>query len=109
MNLEQTIFILIMCSVFLLIKGQAPADRQDICRTDFRYYDGLHDWIPYVNDTSDGVRGDVKWQVLLDQYDYQHIVGENNIPSGVWTERDFDGDNNQVRRVFTFRLLILYM
>ena len=51
-----TIFILVKCCVSLLIKGQvAPGDRQQICHTDQRYYDVLHDWIPYVNDTSDGV------------------------------------------------------
>ena len=98
--MKVTIFILIKCCVFLLIKGQAPGDRQQRCRTDFRYYDGLHDWVPYVNDTSVGVRGDVKWQVLLDQYDYQNILG-NGIPPGVWTARDVDGDGNQVYSSFS--------
>ena len=94
--MKVTVFILIKCCVFLLIKGQAPEDSQQLCRTDFRYYDGLHDWIPYANDTSVGVRGDVKWQVLLDQYDYQNILGTSGIPAGVWTARDVDGDGNQV-------------
>ena len=93
--MKVTIFILIKCCVFLLINGQlAPGDHHNICRTDFRYRTP-HDWIPYANDTSVGIRGDVKWQVLLDQYDYQHILG-TGIPPGVWTARDVDGDGNQV-------------
>ena len=96
--MKVTIFILIKCCVFLLIKGQAPGDSQDICRTDFRHRTP-HDWIPYANDTSVGVRGDVKWQVLLDQYDYQNILG-SGIPPGVWTARDVDGDGVQVHSLF---------
>ena len=75
--------------------GQAPGDFQEICHTDFRYR-VHHDWIPYVNETSVGVRGDVKWQVLVDQYDYRNILGPSNIPPGVWMNRDVDGDGLQV-------------
>ena len=87
--MKALIFILSMCLIH--INGQAPGDAQSFCRTDFRYRTP-HDWIPYVNDTSVGVRGQVKWQVLLDQYDYQQILGESAIPPGVWISRDFDGD-----------------
>ena len=75
------LFLLSMC--FTLIVGQAPGDFQEICCADFRYRK-LHDWIPYVNDTSVGVRGDVKWQVLIDQYDYQNLLGTGQIPASVW-------------------------
>ena len=73
-----TTFLLAMW--FMLINGQAPGDFQELCRTDFRYR-VVHDWIPYVNDTSVGVRGDVKWQIFVDQNDYQHLVGDT-IPAG---------------------------
>ena len=79
----------------MLITGQAPGDLQEICRTNFRYR-VAHDWIPYVNDTSVGVRSEVKWQVLLDQYDYQNLLGSGQIPSSVWLNRDVDGDGLQV-------------
>ena len=89
----KVVFILLLDVV--LVFGQAPGDSQDICRTNYRYR-VLHDWIPYVNDTAVGVRGDVKWQVLVDQYDYQHILGQASIPPGVWLQRDIDGDGVQV-------------
>ena len=90
----KVVFIHLLLDVVLVL-GQAPGDSQDICRTDFRYR-VLHDWIPYVNDTAVGVRGDVKWQVLVDQYDYQNILGQASIPAGVWMQRDVDGDGVQV-------------
>ena len=96
-KMKAVIFILSMC--LIQINGQAPGDAQSICRTDFRYRT-QHDWIPYINDTSVGVRGQVKWQVLLDQYDYQYILGASAIPPGVWTSRDFDGDGRQVLFLF---------
>ena len=81
------------CLIFFtttwVVRAIAPDDRHDICRTNFRYR-VAHDWIPYANDTSSGT-----WKVLLDQYDYQNILG-TGIPSGVWTERDIDGDGKQV-------------
>ena len=73
----------------------APEDVQTICRTSFEYR-GPHDWIPYVNDTSVGVRGEVKWQVLLDNYDYQNLIGTNIFPPSVWEVWDFDGDGIEV-------------
>ena len=91
--MKAVILILSMCLIH--INGQAPGDAQSICRTSFRYRT-QHDWIPYVNDTSVGVLGLVKWQVLLDQYDYQQILGQTTIPHGVWTSRDFDGDHAKV-------------
>ena len=86
---------LLTASLIQLAFGQAPQDFHEICRTDFRYRT-LHDWIPYVNDTTIGVCGDVKWQVLVDQNDYQHVLGGITIPPGVWTGRDVDGDDRQV-------------
>ena len=80
---------------FAFISGQAPKDAQQLCRTDFRYR-RAHDWIPYVNDTSVGVSGDVKWQILLDQYDYENLVGDGLTPPSPWTTKDFDGDTYQV-------------
>ena len=77
-----------------LVLGQAPGDFSLTCRTHFRYR-GFHDWIPYVNDTAVGVRGDVKWQVIVDQFDYENILGEG-VLAGVWTARDFDGGGGQV-------------
>ena len=91
--MKSTLFLLSIC--ITLIMGQAPGDFQTICRNSFQYR-GIHDWIPYVNDTSDGVRGEVKWQVLLDQYDYQNILGENLFPPSPWEGRDFDGGGLQV-------------
>ena len=49
-----------------------------------------------MNDTSDGVRGEVKWQVLLDQFDYQNLIGTNLSPPSPWEVQDFDGDGLQV-------------
>ena len=87
--------LLSMCCAFLVV-GQAPGDFQEICRTDFRYR-MLHDWIPYVNDTTIGVCGDVEWKILVDQNDYQHILGTSVGSSPVWMRRDIDGDGRQVR------------
>ena len=58
----------------------APNDFSITCRTDFQYRQA-HDWIPYANDTSSGT-----WKVLIDQYDYQSILGT----SGVWEALDAD-------------------
>ena len=59
-----------------------------ICRTDYQYR-SAHDWIPYANSTSgDGI----KWRVIIDQYDYQNIFGQFNIPPGVWIAVDHDRD-----------------
>ena len=82
-----------------LVLGQAPGDFQDLCRTDYRYRT-LHDWIPYVNDTTVGVRGDVKWQILVDQNDYQHILGTGVGSSPVWMRRDVDRDGRQVHCMY---------
>ena len=86
-------YVAVRCSllVILAIKSSAiaPDDHHEICRTDFRYR-VAHDWIPYANDTSSGT-----WKVLIDQYDYQNLLG-TGIPPGVWTGRDIDGDGRQV-------------
>ena len=74
-------------------------DASNTCRTNFNFnfnFRGAHDWIPYVNDTSDGVRGQVKWQVLLDQYDYENLIGPGLFPASPWEARDVDGDGVQV-------------
>ena len=57
----------------------------------FRYR-VAHDWIPYANDTSSGT-----WKVLLDQYDYQNLLG-GGTPAGVWSTEQFspDRDGRQV-------------
>ena len=60
--------------------GVAPDDYNTICRTNFLYR-VAHDWIPYANDTSSGT-----WKVLIDQYDYQNLIGH----SGVWSTLDAD-------------------
>ena len=58
----------------------APNDYSITCRTDFQYR-AAHDWIPYANDTSSGT-----WKVLIDQYDYQSILGFG----GAWKAIDAD-------------------
>ena len=60
----------------------APNDFSITCRTDFQYR-LAHDWIPYANDTSSGT-----WKVLIDQYDYQSIIGAD--PGAVWKAIDAD-------------------
>ena len=69
--------------------ASCPESFHRICRTDFRYR-VTHDWIPYANATSgDGI----KWRVIVDQYDYQNLIGDFNIPPGVWKAVDNDGDH----------------
>ena len=94
---------LILCCLFGLLLTQVsavppencPDDHQLICRTDFRYRVS-HDWIPYANASSgDGIR----WRVLVDQHDYQNILGQFNIPPGVWKAVDADGDGLNVSTV----------
>ena len=84
--------IILCCLSIVLVGGQAPDDFSQDCRTNFLYREP-HDWIPYVNDTAVGNRGDVKWQVLLDQFDYQTLLPQSGV---IWTVRDFDGDGLQV-------------
>ena len=74
----------------LCLLAIAPTDFHSICHTNFRYRTS-HDWIPYANDTSSGT-----WKVLIDQYDYENILGQSKIPPGVWSERDIDNDGLQV-------------
>jgi hypothetical protein len=62
--------------------GIAPDDYSRQCRTDFQYR-RAHDWIPYANDTSSGT-----WKVLIDQYDYQSILGVGG--GAVWKAIDAD-------------------
>ena len=94
--MEMTLFLISLALCFVLTVGQevipiAPTDAQDTCRFGFQTR-GAHDWIPYVNETSDGVRGEVKWQVILDQFDYTNLIGPGT-PIGPWQVRDFDGDS----------------
>ena len=93
--MEVALFLLSIVSCFAPIMGQtvsvAPMDIDTSCRNSFRTR-AAHDWIPYVNDTSDGVRGEVKWQVILDQYDYSTLVEENPSLHSHWAVADFDGD-----------------
>ena len=75
----------------LRVVAVAPYDGHSTCRTHFLYR-VHHDWIPYANDTSSGT-----WRMLVDQYDYQNVLGELTFPAGVWTARDVDGDGRQVK------------
>ena len=75
-----------VCLVFLVqlvvrtADGIAPNDFSITCRTGLQYRTA-HDWIPYANDISSGT-----WKVLIDQYDYQSILGFG----GVWSALDAD-------------------
>ena len=81
-------FYVVVCLTFLFqlvtvlrpADGVAPNDFFITCRTDFQYRQA-HDWIPYANDTSSGT-----WKVLIDQYDYQSILGFGT----VWSALDAD-------------------
>ena len=73
-------YLAIFLSIFAVMDAVAPNDYSITCRTDFQYRQA-HDWIPYANDTSSGT-----WKVLIDQYDYQSILGYN----GVWSALDAD-------------------
>ena len=68
----------------------APSDRNPTCRTDFRYI-VLHNWIPYAEDTSSGTA----WKVLIDQYDYESLVG-SGMSSADWSTLDVDSDGKTV-------------
>ena len=80
----------VVCLVFLVqlvlrpADGVAPNDFSITCRTDFLYRQA-HDWIPYANDTSSGT-----WKVLIDQYDYQSVLGAGG--GAVWKAIDTDTD-----------------
>ena len=71
----------IFLSTFAVMDAIAPNDFSITCRTDFLYRQA-HDWIPYANDTSSGT-----WKVLIDQYDYQSILG---VSGAVWKAIDAD-------------------
>ena len=86
-------FLVVLFALYvqsLRVVAVAPYDGHPTCRTNFRYR-GHHDWIPYANNTSSGT-----WRMLVDQYDYQNVLGEFAFPAGVWTARDVDGDGRQV-------------
>ena len=87
--------IFALCIQCLLVVAVAPYDAHSTCRTHFRYR-VHHDWIPYANDTSSGT-----WRMLVDQYDYQNVLGENALPPGVWTSKDVDGDTRQVTLLYS--------
>ena len=95
-GIVEILLVILAIQTLRLVGAVAPADRHGICRTDFRYR-ALHDRIPYANDTSSGT-----WRMLLDQNDYQNIIG--GFPTGVWTARDFDGDGRTVISAIVFRL-----
>ena len=85
---------IVLAQVSAVPPDNCPGDFDAICRTDFRYR-VTHDWIPYANDSSgNGIR----WRMLYDQYDYQNIFGEFNIPPGKWKVHDADGNGNGVSR-----------
>ena len=71
----------IFLSTFAVMDAIAPDDADiSTCRTNHLYRMD-HDWIPYANDTSSGT-----WKVLIDQYDYQNLIGH----LGVWSTLDAD-------------------
>ena len=72
--------LVIFLSTFAVMGAVAPDDYNTSCRTNFLYRTA-HDWIPYANNTSSGT-----WKVLIDQYDYENIIGHN----GVWNTLDDD-------------------
>ena len=73
--------LVFLFQLVLQTDGVAPDDSDNtICRTNFLYRKA-HDWIPYANDTSSGT-----WKVLIDQYDYQNLIGH----AGVWSTLDAD-------------------
>lgn len=79
---------LVLTQVSAVPPENCPGDFHSICHTDFRYK-VPHDWIPYASDSSeDGIR----WRMVIDQFDYQNIIGEFSIPEGVWKAVDHDGD-----------------
>ena len=91
-----------ICLAFLFqlvlqTEGVAPNDYSITCRTDFQYRQA-HDWIPYANATSSGT-----WKVLIDQYDYQSILGFG----GVWSALDADTQPTPDRITVRFRLLLI--
>ena len=71
-----------LLQLVLQTEGVAPNDFSITCRTDFQYRQA-HDWIPYANATSSGT-----WKVLIDQYDYQSILGDDT--GAVWKAIDAD-------------------
>ena len=78
--------LVIFLSTVGIMDAVAPNDYDSNCRTNFLYR-VAHDWIPYANDTSSGT-----WKVLIDQYDYQNILGLG----GVWSALDADNDGTSV-------------
>ena len=82
--------LVILISTFAVIDAVAPSDRNPTCRTDFRYI-VLHNWIPYAEDTSSGIA----WKVLIDQYDYESLVGSRMSSAG-WSTLDVDSDGKTV-------------
>ena len=72
--------LVFLFQLVLQTDGVAPDDYSGICRTSYLYR-GAHDWIPYANNTSNGT-----WKVLIDQYDYQNLIGH----LGVWSTLDAD-------------------
>ena len=90
---------LLLCCLFGLVLTQVSAVTfpecenvyHETCRTNFRYR-SHHDWIPYANGSSEN---GIKWRVLVDQYDYQNVVGFT-FPPSVWKNIDEDGDSRGV-------------
>ena len=72
--------LVIFLSIFAVLDAIAPNDFSITCREYFLYRHA-HDWIPYANNTSSGT-----WKVLIDQYDYQSVLGFQ----GVWSALDAD-------------------
>ena len=87
----------IFLSTFAVMDAIAPNDYFRMCREDFLYRQA-HDWIPYANNTSSGT-----WKVLIDQYDYQSVLGFQ----GVWSA--LDADTQPTPDGITVRFILVYV
>ena len=96
MSAYTAIGLAFLFQLVLQTEGVAPNDFSITCRTDFQYRQA-HDWIPYANDTSSGT-----WKVLIDQYDYQSVIGAD--PAAVWSALDADTQLPRDRITVRFRL-----
>ena len=104
------LFGVVLAQVSAFAPPKCEEDYHETCRTNFRYR-SHHDWMPYANASSEN---GIKWRVILDQYDYQTLVGEFSFPQGVWKDLDEDKDGRSVRMLIsstmhsTNYLLIIY-
>ena len=100
--------VLAQVSALAPLKCEEVNTYSDTCRTHFRYR-AHHDWMPYANASSGN---GIKWRVILDQYDYQTLLGSSffqTIPS-TWKGVDVDGDGRSVRIfICTVPIIVNYL